>query len=72
MKRLSIIMFLLFTFTVNIVHANEFITGRFAEKISERVVMDIYSNQNDNEYQIFITWREDNLSQKDVYRFNCK
>lgn len=72
MKRLSIIMFLLFTFTVNIVHANEFITGRFAEKISERVVMDIYSNQNDNEYQIFITWREDNLAQKDVYRFNCK
>ena len=46
--------------------------GRWAEKISERVVMDIFSNQNDNEYQVFITWREDNLLQKDIYRFKAK
>ncbi len=49
--------------------ANKY-NGRWAEKISERVVMDIYSN--DSEYQIFITWREDNLAQKDIYRFNAK
>ncbi len=48
------------------------ITGRWAEKISERVVMDIYSDKQENEYQIFITWREDNLAQKDVYRFKAK
>ena len=52
-------------------NTNDFI-GRWAEKISERVIMDIYANQNDNEYQIFITWREDNLAQKDVYRFRGK
>ena len=46
------------------------IAGRWAEKISERVVMDIY--QNKDEYQVFITWREDNLAQKDIYRLCCK
>lgn len=48
------------------------ITGRWAEKISERVVMDIFSNQNNSEFQIFITWRENNLAQKDIYRFKGK
>ncbi len=47
-------------------------TGRWAEKTSERVVMDIYANEYDNEYKIFITWRENNLAQKDIYRFNGK
>jgi len=42
--------------------------GRWVEKISERVVMDIFSNQKDSEYMIFITWRENNLAQKDIYR----
>ena len=46
------------------------ITGRWAEKISERVVMDIYQDKTD--YKIFITWREDNLAQKDIYRFQGK
>jgi hypothetical protein len=48
------------------------ITGRWAEKISERVVMDIYQDNNTKDYQIFITWREDNLAQKDIYRFKGK
>ena len=34
--------------------------------------MDIYSNQNNSEYKIFITWREDNLAQKDIYRYTAK
>lgn len=46
------------------------ISGRWAEKTSERVVMDIYP-YNKNEYKIFITWREDNLAQKDIYRFTA-
>lgn len=45
--------------------------GRWAEEISERVVLDIYQNK-DSEYSIFITWREDNLAQKDIYRFKAK
>ena len=46
--------------------------GRWAEKISERVVADIFPDKNNNEYKIFITWREDNLIQKDIYRFTAK
>ncbi len=72
MKRLAIIIFLLCISAINTVLAKENITGRWAEKISERVVADIYTNQNTDEYQIFITWREDNLAQKNIYRFNCK
>ncbi len=73
MKKFVIVTILLIFFTQNTAFANtnDFI-GRWAEKISERVVMDIYANQNDNEYQVFITWREDNLIQKDIYRFNCR
>lgn len=48
------------------------ITGRWAEKISERVIMDILPSKNENEYQVFITWREDHLAQKDIYRFTVK
>ena len=29
-------------------------------------------NQNTDEYQIFITWREEYLAQKDIYRFRGK
>jgi len=47
------------------------IEGRWMEKISQRVVADIIQ-KNKNEYQIFITWREDNLAQKDIYRFIAK
>ena len=72
MKRLAIIIFLLCISVINTVFAKEDITGRWAEKISERVVADIYANQNNDEYQIFITWREDNLAQKDIYRFSGK
>lgn len=71
-KKLTIIVLLLFISAINIVFAGEDITGRWAEKISERVVADIYTNQNNDKYQIFITWRENNLTQKDIYRFNCK
>lgn len=45
------------------------ISGRWAEKISERVVADIYPDEKIGGYQVFITWREDNLAQKDIYRF---
>ena len=75
MKNFVIFILFLICFTSNIVFADTStnnLVGRWAEKISERVVMDIYTNQNENEYQIFITWREDNLAQKDIYRFNCK
>ena len=48
------------------------ISGRWAEKISERVVMDVYPDKKDGDYHIFITWREDNLAQKDIYRFFAK
>ncbi len=48
------------------------ISGRWAEKLSERVVMDIYPDYNKTgNFQIFITWREDTLAQKDIYRFNA-
>jgi len=49
--------------------AKDDILGRWAEDISERVVADIVSDKNENSYKIFITWREDNLAQKDIYRF---
>lgn len=48
------------------------ITGRWAEKLSERVVMDVYANKNEDIYRIFMTWRENNLAQKDIYRFKAK
>lgn len=73
MKNFVIFIVFLIFFATNIAFANtNYFTGRWAEKVSERVIMDIYANQNNNEYQIFITWREDNLAQKDIYRFNCK
>jgi hypothetical protein len=56
---------------------NNNITGRWAEKISECVVMDIYAidksanNKSNEDFQIFITWRENNLAQKDIYRFKA-
>ena len=65
-----------FLFTANgifaCVDAPYDITGRWAEKISERVVMDIYFDNKKDQYKIFITWREDNLAQKDIYRFSGK
>ncbi len=64
--KLIILITMLFS---NIAFAQDF-TGRWAEKISERVVADIYKAEN-NEYKIFITWREDNLAQKDIYRFSA-
>ena len=76
MKKIAIVviffMFILISNTFAGTQLSKDITGRWAEKISERVVMDIYSNQNDDEYQIFITWREDNLAQKDIFRFRGK
>ena len=66
-----IIFFILFTANgiFACVDASYDITGRWAEKISERVVMDIYFDNKKDEYKIFITWREGNLAQKDIYRF---
>ena len=55
----------------NQVSAEKYI-GRWAEKVSERVVMDIYTSEDNSEYQVYITWREDNLAQKDIYRFMAK
>ena len=66
------IIFAIFILLSNVAYGQNNICGRWAEKISERVVMDIFSNQNNNEYQIFITWREDNLAQKDIYRLVAK
>lgn len=51
-------------------NATDNYTGRWAEKISERVVMDIYKDKG--EYKIYISWRENNLAQKDIYRFSAK
>ena len=51
---------------------NEDFSGRWAEKISERVVADVVPNKDDNGYRIYITWREDNLGQKDIYQFLAK
>ena len=76
MKKIFIFFIVMFFSLVNLVFADvkndNNITGRWAEKISERVVMDIFANQNNTEFQIFITWREDNLAQKDIYRFRGK
>ena len=70
MKKIFIIgIFITSLIMTNVVFGATDITGRWAEKISERVVMDIYQDNNTNDYQIFITWREDNLAQKDIYRF---
>ena len=49
------IIFISMIFISNIVSAQNNFEGRWAEKISERVVMDIYQDRNDNEYFIFIT-----------------
>lgn len=71
MKKLLVLTILCIIFFGCKVFANDSnsndITGKWAEKISERVVMDVYKNEDT--YQIFITWREDNLAQKDIYRF---
>ena len=76
MRKIFII-FVIFIFSINLsTFACDKIstdkTGRWAEKISERVVMDIYQDKDGKEYSIFITWREDNLAQKDIYRFKAK
>lgn len=57
------------TFAYGSTNTVNHINGRWAEKTSERVVMDIYNDTLTNEYQIYITWREDGLAQKDIYRF---
>ena len=75
MKKTFIIsfIFLIFISLSNAAFAIGDITGRWAEAISERVVMDIYTDKNNtDEYNVFITWREDNLAQKDIYRFSAK
>lgn len=76
MKKIFVVLVLLILFSLLFLPLNTSLadnnpTGRWAEKISERVVMDIIPDKNNNEYQIFITWREDNLAQKDIYRFNA-
>ena len=53
-------------------YSKEVFTGRWTEKISQRVVMDIVSDSDNENYKIFITWREDNLAQKDIYRFEAQ
>ena len=77
MKKIVFILFFIFSVFVSApAFANDNsiknITGRWAEKISERVVADIYQNGDDSEYRIFISWREDKLAQKDIYRFKAK
>lgn len=52
-------------------HSKDVFSGRWAENISQRVVMDIFPDLNNENYKIFITWREDNLAQKDIYRFEA-
>lgn len=52
-------------------NADNFV-GKWAERISERVIMDICPDKRVDEYNIFITWREDNLAQKDFYKFVAK
>ena len=76
MKKIFII-FVIFVFCINLstfACDKKFTskTGRWAEKISERVVMDIYQDKKGKEYSVFITWREGNLAQKDIYRFKAK
>jgi len=74
MKKYVILIFFFVFFITNSTFASiaaDNIAGRWAERISERVVMDIYPDKQ-NEYKIFITWREDNLAQKDIYRFTGK
>ena len=69
---ISLIIFILCLNLSVFAAVNADIAGRWAEKISERVVMDVYSNPKEDEYQIFITWRENHLAQKDIYRFKAK
>ncbi|MBQ9245083.1 hypothetical protein IJ182_02315 [bacterium] len=75
MKKFFIIIMLSFlsmkVFASEVINTSIDITGRWAEQTSERVVMDIYPAKQDNMYKVFITWREDNLAQKDIYRFNA-
>ncbi len=71
MQKIQILIILLFSLCV-FASEDTSITGKWAEKVSERVVMDIFANENNKEYQIFITWRENNLAQKDIYRFSGK
>ena len=69
---LYIFIFSIKAFAVESTNTKNYILGKWAEKTSERVVMDIFANQNNNIYKIFITWRENNLAQKDIYRFDAK
>lgn len=66
-----ILLFITAFFIIEIYALPDEVEGKWAEKSSERVVMDILPDINENEYQIFITWRENNLAQKDVYRFKA-
>ena len=76
MKRKFIfIIFLILFFTGGVLACNcsrNKFTGRWTEKISERVVMDVFQDKLGSEYKVFITWREDNLAQKEIYRFKAK
>ncbi len=47
---------------------NDFV-GQWAEKTSERVILSIYADKSDKTYKIFMSWRENNLLQKDIFRF---
>ena len=71
MKKIFIILIcLIFSFNTNAFGNTDNIAGRWTEKTSERIVADIYPDKSG--YQIYITWREDNLAQKDIYRFTVK
>ena len=76
MKKLFALIFAFFMTLQIYVCANQVSSekyiGRWTEKVSERVVMDIYTSEDNSEYQVYITWREDNLAQKDIYRFMAK
>ena len=71
MRKVFIFIFLfLFSNALAFGNVQDNISGRWAESISERVIMDIFPDKNF--YNIFITWREDNLAQKDIYKFRAK
>ena len=60
MKKIFVVLVLLILFSLLFLPLNTSLadnnpTGRWAEKISERGVMDIIPDKNNNEYQIFIT-----------------
>ncbi len=72
MKKFLLLLVLLFGFASSSFAINNDFSGQWTEKISQRVVLSIYPDNMDKTYKIFISWREDNLAQKDIYRFNAK